>query len=288
MRLIDIKRSINIAKDNFEYSRSSDNGNYYIYGIQKLKIAFRELIKSNFLNTNNEFIQEILSSSSDSINSDSASYNSRLAILKDVDFLLYNLHIWINDYVPYDQEEDVVNIKMPNSRTFDELTKVSKELHFAFSPVVNDYEGGKIEIVQFDHGSFWCIVKVGTAALLVAGLVWSGAVVAKKIMECRSSYEVYKNVQLRNELIKELKELAETEVKLVVAQEAAMIQNEHFNKEDNEQLERIKNSIYNISELILKGTEIQPSLSAPEEVENLFPDFNKLPLIESKVKRLPE
>lgn len=288
MRLIDIKRSINIANKNFEFSRSTSSGNYYIYGIQGLKIAFRELIKCNFLNTDNEFVQEILSSSSDSLNSDSTQYNSRLEFLKYVQFLLTNLHVWINDYVPSDQEDDVVNIKMPNSRTFDELTKVSRELHFAFSPVVNDYEGGKIEIVQFDHGSFWCIVKVGTAALLVAGLVWSGAVVAKKIMECRNSYEVYKNVKLRNELLQELKEVAESEVKLVVAQEAAMIQNEHFNKEDNEQLERIKNSIYNISELILKGTEIQPSLTAPEEVENLFPDFNKLPLIESKVKRLPE
>ena len=288
MRLIDIKRSINVANKNFEFSRSTSSGNYYIYGIQGLKIAFRELIKCNFLNTDNEFVQEILSSSSDSLNSDSTQYNSRLEFLKYVQFLLTNLHVWINDYVPSDQEEDVINIKMPNSRTFDELTKVSKELHLAFSPVVNDYEGGKIEIVQFDHGSFWCIVRVGTASLLIAGLVWSGAVVAKKIMECRTSYEVYRNVKLRNDLLKELKELAESEVKLVIAQEAAMIQNEHFNKEDNEQLERIKNSINNISELILKGTEIQPSLTAPEEVENLFPDFNKLPLIESKVKRLPE
>lgn len=288
MRLIDIKRSINIAKENFDVNYSNGNNVFYINGISRLKVCLQELIKCGFLPVNNEFIDEVFITNANSLSSDGTTYNARVKFLDYVGFLVENLYSWINSYVPYDQEEDVVNIKMPNSKTFDELTKVSKELHFAFSPVVNDYEGGKIEIVQFDHGSFWCIVKVGTAALLVAGLVWSGAVVAKKIIECRSSYEVFKNVQLRNDMIKELKDLAESEVKLVVAQEAEMIQNEHFNKEDNEQLERIKNSIYNISELILKGTEIQPSLSAPEEVENLFPDFNKLPLIESKVKRLPE
>lgn len=47
-----------------------------------------------------------------------------------------------------------------------------------------------------------------------------------------------------------------------------------------------KNSLYNISELILKGTEIHPALSVPEDVENLFPNYTTLSFIESKTKKL--
>lgn len=43
---------------------------------------------------------------------------------------------------------------------------------------------------------------------------------------------------------------------------------------------------YMMAELIGKGTEIHPSLMAPENVANLFPEISKLPLIESRIKKL--
>ena len=205
-----------------------------------------------------------------------------------IGYLVRLLHNWINEYIPEEQDEETVNIKLPQIKNFDILNKVANELRLAFSTIISEYKGGKIEIVQFDHGSYWCVVKVGTALLLFTGLAWAGAVVAKKTIECRSAYEVYRNASARNEMLEELKRLNKAQIDIVVTQEAKLIQQEHFNKEDHEQLERIKNSILNISELILKGTEIQPAIAAPEDVKNLFPDFSCLPLIESRTKKLTE
>ena len=50
MRLVDIKRSINIAFENFHPKFSSNNtGTYYIDDIQKVKVAIRELDHIGFL-----------------------------------------------------------------------------------------------------------------------------------------------------------------------------------------------------------------------------------------------
>jgi hypothetical protein len=46
--------------------------------------------------------------------------------------------------------------------------------------------------------------------------------------------------------------------------------------------------IKDLAGLIEKGAEIHPALTAPEDVKNLFPDFTKLELIESKQKLIPE
>lgn len=287
MRLIDIKQCIDIAYENYKYTTYT-TGVYRVDNIQQLKIAIQCLIKAGFISEEDDFIKQILYTQSDFLTCNSDEYSRRMNILTKLKFLLDTLYKWVNEYVPGKQDADTINIKLPQLNNFDELNKVSNELRLAFSTVINEYEGGKIEIVQFDHGSFWCVIKVGTALLLFTGLAWAGAVVAKKTIECENAYEVYRNAAARNDMLEELKRLNKAQIDLVIEQEAKLIQQEYFNKEDNEQLERIKNSIYNISELIFKGTEVQPALAAPEDVKNLFPDFTRLPFIESKVKKIAE
>ena len=55
-----------------------------------------------------------------------------------------------------------------------------------------------------------------------------------------------------------------------------------------EQIERVKYTIREFSEMIAKGAEIHPALQAPENVKNLFPDFNKILSIESKTKMISD
>ena len=261
--------------------------NFRINNADKLKIALDKLLSINFIKLNDSSIYPIVvASSSESILFDKR--KNTLSTIADLKKAVELMDRWINGYVPNEQDKETVNIKLPKISNFDVLNKVANELQLAFSTVICEYEGGKIEIVQFDHGSFWCVIKVGTALLLFTGLAWAGAVVAKKTIECRSAYEVYRNASARNEMLEELKRLNKAQIDIVIEQEAKLIQQEHFSKEDNEQLERIKNSILNISELILKGTEIQPAIAAPEDVKNLFPDFSCLPLIESRTKKLTE
>lgn len=51
MRLLDIKRYINIAYENFkpDYSNSSNVTNHYLYNVLNLKIAIQALYDSNIL-----------------------------------------------------------------------------------------------------------------------------------------------------------------------------------------------------------------------------------------------
>ena len=288
MRLIDIKQALNIAWSNIQTVTVEEfSDNFRINNANKLKIALDKLLSIKFIKLNDPSIYPIVvASSSESILFDKR--KNTLSTIADLKKAVELMDRWINGYVPNEQDKETVNIKLPQISNFDVLNKVANELRLAFSTVICEYEGGKIEIVQFDHGSFWCVIKVGTALLLFTGLAWAGAVVAKKTIECRSAYEVYRNASARNEMLEELKRLNKAQIDIVIEQEAKLIQQEHFNQEDNEQLERIKNSILNISELILKGTEIQPAIAAPEDVKNLFPDFSCLPLIESRTKKLTE
>ncbi|MEB0260207.1 MULTISPECIES: hypothetical protein [unclassified Mucilaginibacter] len=70
----------------------------------------------------------------------------------------------------------------------------------------------------------------------------------------------------------------------MIQTEAEAIAKEFDN--DKERIERYKLSIDNMSKLIGKGTEIHPSLLAPENVSNLFPAYKNLNLIESKTKKI--
>ena len=270
MRLIDIKQALNIAWSNIQTVTVEEfSDNFRINNADKLKIALDKLLSIKFIKLNDSSIYPIVvASSSESILFDKR--KNTLSTIADLKKAVELMDRWINGYVPNEQDKETVNIKLPKISNFDVLNKVANELRLAFSTVICEYEGGKIEIVQFDHGSFWCVIKVGTALLLFTGLAWAGAVVAKKTIECRSAYEVYRNASARNEMLEELKRLNKAQIDIVIEQEAKLIQQEHFSKEDNEQLERIKNSILNISELILKGTEIQPAIAAPEDVKNLF------------------
>lgn len=293
MRLVELKRAIERSLQTYKFEVSNSNGYYYIGNILALKSSLLELNKVNLFDEKEKrLLSPIFNSMGDKISfNNNNSYSELLKLLNEIGFTIYLLNNWFQKFMPENIDEDsssIVNIKLPNIHNFDDLNKVANELRLAFSAIVNEYEGGKIEIIQFDHGSYWLILKVGTALTLISALAWSGAVVAKKTIECKNAYEIYQNASIRNDLLEELEQANEKLINIVIEQEAKLIQQEHFKKEDNEQLERIKNSIYNISELIIRGTEIHPALAAPEEVQNLFPDFKSLPLIESRTKKLTE
>ncbi len=51
---------------------------------------------------------------------------------------------------------------------------------------------------------------------------------AKKTIECRSAYEVYRNASARNEMLEELKRLNKAQIDIVIEQEAKLIQQRAF------------------------------------------------------------
>ena len=74
----------------------------------------------------------------------------------------------------------------------------------------------------------------------------------------------------------------------MISAEAQNLYNDNFEGDNNEQVERLKNSIKMLSKLIDKGAEVHPALNQPENVKNLFPKMAESQSIQSKIKKIEE
>lgn len=182
-----------------------------------------------------------------------------------------------------------VSIKIKEIRGLDDLESIITQLKKVIQLPLSEYEqGGEIKIANFDSGSFWIDLILPTTAsvTLIGSIAWAGAVIYKKYLEAFAFRKYVEGLDIQKEHINDLKEAAKKKIDLDIEAEAKLIQNEFFNSEDAEQLNRLKLSIKEYSKLIQKGVEIKPALTAPEQVSNLFPSYKPLELIESKVKKI--
>jgi hypothetical protein len=210
--------------------------------------------------------------------------NSNLTLLK---ILCENFQNVLQSTVP---EEDVnsINIKLPPVNDFDELSKVSREIHLGLTQVIlNDEINGQTKIVSVENGSIWLNVFVGASAVsVIASLVWSAAVIYKKIQEGQLLAEQVRGLKVKNESLEDILKAQKAETDFMIQAEAEHISSEHFQENKPDNIQRIKNSISTFAELIGKGAEIHPALVAPEKVSNLFPNPTNLLGLESKIKKL--
>lgn len=189
-----------------------------------------------------------------------------------------------------EESTDSINIKLPPINDFDELSKVSREIHIGLTQVIfNEEVNGQTKIISVENGSIWLNVLVGTTAVtVIASLVWSAAVIYKKIQEGKLLEEQIRGLKVKNESLEDILKAQKAETNLMIQAEAEHLNSEHFTAKAPENIEKIKNSITIFAELISKGAEIHPALVAPENVSNLFPDPTKLIGLESKIKRLSD
>lgn len=195
------------------------------------------------------------------------------------------------DEVIETQKPETISIKLPKVNNLSDLEKVIKDLNQIFSQtILHKKIKGSIEIKNFDSGSLWLEIFVGCSAALqlIAGLVWSGSVIYKKMQEGHIFNEYAKSIKIKNESIKDIQEKQKEMLDLVVKAETENIYNNFYKEKeiDNEQMARLNNSLKLMADLIHRGTEIHTALSSPENVSNLFPDYKNMVLIESKVKKL--
>jgi hypothetical protein len=187
-------------------------------------------------------------------------------------------------------EEDInsINIKLPPVNDFDELSKVSREIHLGLTQVIyNDDINGQTKIVSVENGSIWFNVFVGSSAVtVIASLVWASAVIYKKIQEGKLLAEQVRGLKVKNESLEDILKAQKAETDFMIQAEADHISSEHFKENNPENIERIKKSISTFAELIGKGAEVHPALVAPEKVSNLFPNPTNLLGLESKIKKL--
>lgn len=186
--------------------------------------------------------------------------------------------------------DETISIKIRESSDFDIIIKDLEKIQSCISQIITHPEiGGRLELNSWEYGSKWMNLYLGSilAVSIVASAAWSGAVVNKKIQEGRILSEYARGLSINNEALEEIRIKQEEAITLLINEEAKRIQVEFYNNDNNnEELERLKYSIKMFSELIENGTEVHPALTAPETVQNLFPDFAKLDTITSKIKLL--
>lgn len=189
------------------------------------------------------------------------------------------------------EDPNSFKIKLPPVQDLGQMAKYVKDFHTSLTALlISPSIQGEAIVESVENGSIWVtiFVRIPAAMTMIASLTWSSAVVYKKIQEGRLVQEQVRSYGLKNDAIEEIKNLHNETIRNLVEIEAKHIQNEHFDVTNHEELERIKKSVSILSELIYKGAEIQPALTAPEDVSNLFPDATKMISIESKVKKLTE
>lgn len=290
MRLLVLKRAIDKAQQTFSFETYNSNGVYYIKNITGAKSAVLDLYHADFFNEKEiDILSPIINSMGDTISfSNHTTYNDLVRLLNNIKYSIGFMNNWFQKNMPTNEDDTTINIKLPQIQNFADLEFISKKLEGCFTSVVSEIEGGKIEIKQFDHGSFWIVVSVGVPAALffVASLLWSAAVVSKKMSEAKMAKKEVERAGLQNAAIQQLVEFQKRELNELAMMEANALENKYFSKQDNERAQRIREAIKDISELLVKGVQIQSALSAPESVSNLFPNYKNLSLIESKIHKL--
>lgn len=187
-------------------------------------------------------------------------------------------------------ENEDLYIKLPEIETFDELSKVSNELKKAIEIPINDQNtNGIVKIKTAEPGSIWLLVSLGafSAVNLVGAICWTAAVLRKKRAEAKIFEEHAKTLGIKNETLTSLVEAQKEQLKNILDAEAKLIMKDHYNVNDPETLNRLKLSITTVSNLIDKGTKFLPA-STEKNVQEKFPDYNNLNLIESTIKMLKD
>lgn len=188
------------------------------------------------------------------------------------------------------QDENTVSILLPKPANFHSLINVLTAFEKSISQVItNDKINGNLKINTWEAGSFWIELFLGTqaAVLLIAGVAWSAAVIAKKYNEAAILAQHVRSLKIKNESLDDILEKQKEMTSLLIENETEQLLVKHFNKESDPELsERLKFAVKTFAELIQQGAEVHPALNAPEQVSNLFPNFKSLDTITSQIKQI--
>jgi|GEM_PF-3227756 len=200
---------------------------------------------------------------------------------------------YIEPFALNNAEEDSIDVKFIHISDLDELEKTINQLKRALNAPVFELDG-RVEIQQVNSGSILItLVIIGAFAnqivRMVANLIWAAVAIKNKAHQSQVFIEHGRTLELKNDMLELIKEQAKHSLEKGKESEAQHIINEFLpEKNSPENLVNFKASIDMFDALLEKGAEFYPSIKAAEEVKQLFPDFNALNLIESKIKMLDE
>lgn len=291
MRLIDIKKYINNIYDNFVPEVSNTSNGYYIEDVQVLRAAITNLYKVGFLEYTND--------EDDIYHIIYYSLAERLFVaptkIEDIRFKLSNLemaikmmHNWINRYVPDNEDEETINIKLPDIIEIEDLIKASTLINKSLSQSVAEI-GGELKVKHLDYGSSWLIISAGTllGAKLVMAIAKAAFDIAKKYYGVKMMQQQYERYSMGTEMLRTIKEANEKIIASDCRTLAEHLEQEFYSESDNERIERLRVSISEMSKLIELGGEVHPSLITVSHDDIKVPDYNSLISVIKSAGELP-
>lgn len=292
MRLIEIKQLVNIAYENFKPKYDNSNGNYFVDNVIALKVAIQSLYDAGIIERDSCIIADIFttidSSMTDRIILNGNQINNFKSEIAKLQSTITVLHNWINRYVPDEEDEETINIKLPQLYKMDDLTKASTIINRALSQSVSEI-GGELKIKHLEYGSSWIIISVGAiaAAKLVIVLANAAFKVAQKYYGIKMIQQQYDRYSMGTDMLKTIKEANEKIIADEIRGLAENIEKEFYEKKDNERVERLRVSITEMTKLIELGGEIHPSLIIAQDNKSQIPDYKSLLGIIKSAGELP-
>ncbi|HMK17678.1 MAG TPA: hypothetical protein VK492_05765 [Chitinophagaceae bacterium] len=188
-------------------------------------------------------------------------------------------------------KENTINIKLPQISDFQDLSLVSRDLQNVIGQVViNDHINGTVEITSVENGSIWIEVFLGShlAVLLIARISKVANSIYQRILENQILTGKARQSRLEGEINEQILIHESKMISLLIEVETKAIQNEFFKNDEPELTKRIEQSISTLKNLMVKGTEIHPALTAPKEMKSEFPNHNLLKSLTDQLKLLTD
>jgi hypothetical protein len=209
-----------------------------------------------------------------------------------IDSLRYKLQTNINilNSIVVPASELTLCIKLIEYGSLNDIANELMILDKAINQVITHEKlKGEFKFTNFDVGTSWVYIIVNSMPVLgvIASVIWSASVIRKKIIEGNINNEFLKQMKLKTSTLEDIKGANDTLIKQYIETEAVNVMSEHnLDDTNHEYKERLIYAIKELSKLIIDGVEFNPAAISTEDVKNLFPNFDKLDLIESKTKLL--
>ncbi|GHU55281.1 hypothetical protein FACS189442_2650 [Spirochaetia bacterium] len=275
-------------------SQNNGNGTFTINNVNIILKGISKINELEYLNPELQAVKSLDYFYNFTGENISLNANSNNGVVSSITSLKTKISGFIKMYRSIINEETELSLQIKlledNSLDFigDELKLFDKIIN---QLLTHEKINGSYKFSSFDIGSSWVYIILDSVLSLsvIAGVVWSACVVRKKMLEGNFLLESVKQMQIKTESLKDLKDAQAKMLKELTEAEASNILTQN-NLEDtgNEYKKRVIYAISELNKMINKGVEIHPALMAPENVQNLFPDYSHLNSIESKTKLLDD
>jgi hypothetical protein len=190
------------------------------------------------------------------------------------------------------EDGNEVSIKLPKASQLSNVVEALSRIDKIFSQAMSVLpESPAVNVKRWENGSLWIDMLVGSASgvVLIGGLTWAAACAFKKYQEGRLLEKMTDSLGLKNDLLAVLRDGVDKAVNEIIDAEAKRLDAKHSKgKGDVETIGRLQFCIRELYEMIRVGTEVHPSLLAPEDVRNVFPNMEEVLGLPSTQKLLTQ